>query len=88
MNIVPMKDKVLIAENKKEATTASGIVIEGARGLGNTSTGNVLAIGPDVTDVKVGDVVYLDWSKASVVNVDGAQRVVIKQEDIIAVVED
>ena len=87
MNVVPMKDKVLVAENRKENTTASGIVIEGAGGLGESKTGTVLAIGPDVKDVKVGDVIYLEWNKAQVVTIDGAQRVMIKEENIVAVLE-
>ena len=87
MNIVPMNDRVLVAENKKEATTESGIIIEGARGVGDTAQGTVLAVGPKVTEVKVGDVVLLDWAKASPVKVGDAQRAMIKEEFIIAVVE-
>jgi len=87
MNVLPLKDKVLVAENRKENTTASGIVIEGAGGLGESKTGTVLAIGPDVKDVKVGDVIYLEWNKAQVVTIDGAQRVMIKEENIVAVLE-
>ena len=60
MNVLPLKTQVLVAENKKEDTTESGIIIEGARGIGNTAKATVLAVGPDVTDVKVDDVVLLD----------------------------
>jgi chaperonin GroES len=87
MNIVPMNDRVLVAENKKENITASGIVIEGARGIGDTAQGTVLAVGPKVTEVKVGDIVLIDWAKASPVKVGDAQRAMIKEEFIIAVVE-
>lgn len=87
MNVLPLKDKVLVAENKKENTTASGIVIEGAGGLGESKTGTVLAVGPDVKDVKVGDVIYLEWNKAQIVTIDGAQRVMVKEENIVAVVD-
>lgn len=87
MNIVPMNDRVLVAENKKEAKTESGIILEGAKGVGDTAQGTVLAVGPKVTEVKVGDVVLLDWAKASPVKVGDAQRAMIKEEFIIAVVE-
>jgi chaperonin GroES len=87
MNIVPMNDRVLVAENKKEAKTESGIILEGARGVGDTAQGTVLAVGPKVTEVKVGDIVLLDWAKASPVKVGDAQRAMIKEEFIIAVVE-
>jgi co-chaperonin GroES (HSP10) len=87
MNIVPMKDRVLVAENKKEDTTESGIIIEGTRGAGNTAKATVLAVGPDVTSVKVNDVVLLDWVKASPVKVGDVQRAMIKEEFILAVFE-
>jgi co-chaperonin GroES (HSP10) len=87
MNVKPMNDRVLIAENKKEQTTTSGIIIEGARGVGDTAQGTVLAVGPDVKAVKVGDVVLLDWAKASPVKVGDNQRAMIKEEFILAVVE-
>ena len=87
MSVRPLHDKVLIAEGKKDTTTESGIILDG-RGLGNTTPGIVVAIGPDVQDVKVGNTVYLDWSKAKPVTVDGAQRVMIQEKEIIAVIED
>ena len=87
MNLKPTKDRILIAEKKSESVTASGIIIEGARGMGDSKTGKVLAIGPDVKDVKVGDEVYLEWNKASLVDFDGVQRVMIQEKFIVAVVD-
>jgi chaperonin GroES len=88
MPLTPLKKNVLVAEQKRENATASGIVIEGVAGLGDSKTGKVIAVGPEVTEVKVGDTVLLMWNKASVVTIDGAQRVIIKEEDIVAVLED
>jgi co-chaperonin GroES (HSP10) len=88
MNVLPLKTQVLVAENKKEDTTESGIIIEGTRGTGNTAKATVLAVGPDVTDVKVDDVVLLDWSKASPVKIGDVQRAMIKEEFIIGVFGD
>jgi co-chaperonin GroES (HSP10) len=87
MIVKPLKDKVLIAEGKKDTVTDSGIILDG-RGLGNTTPGVVLAVGPDVREVRVGDSVYLDWSKSSPVNVAGVQRVMISEDNIIAVLEE
>jgi len=87
MNVLPLKTQVLVAENKKEDTTESGIIIEGTRGMGNTAKATVLAVGPDVTDVKVDDVVLLDWTKASPVKIGDVQRAMIKEEFIITVFE-
>ena len=87
MELTPLKDRVLVAENKKQEATESGIIIEGARGVGDTAKATVLAIGPDVKEVAVGDVVLLDWAKASPVKVGDVQRAMIKEEFIIAVFE-
>jgi len=81
-----MKKFVLVAENKRENTTQSGIILEGA-GFDQSKTGTVLAIGPDVTDVKVGDVIYLEWNKGAVVKIGDAQRIMIKEEFIVAIAE-
>jgi co-chaperonin GroES (HSP10) len=87
MAVRPLGKKVLVAENKQDNQTASGIIIESNQGLGESKRGTVLAIGPDCTSVAVGDVVLLMWNKAQVVTVDGAQRVMILEEDIVAVLE-
>jgi co-chaperonin GroES (HSP10) len=87
MNVKPLKDRLLIAEGKKDTTSASGIILD-SRGLGNTTPGRVLAIGPDVKEVSVGDTVYLDWGKSLPVTVDDAQRVMISEKDVIAVLEE
>jgi co-chaperonin GroES (HSP10) len=86
MEVKPLKKMVLIAEQKRETTTESGIIIEG-RGTGDMAKATVLAVGPEVTEVKVGDVVLPEWGKASIVKVDGSQRAMIKEEFIIAVFE-
>lgn len=88
MQVTPLKDIVLVAENKKEAQTASGIILEGGQGLGESKSGTVLAIGPKVESVAVGDKVLLMWNKAQLVTIDGAQRVMVKEEDIVAVLEE
>mgnify|MGYP006270827099 CR=1 FL=1 len=87
MAVRPLGKKVLVAENKRENTTASGIIIEGSDRHGESKTGTVLAIGPEVTAVQVGDKILLDWSKSAVTTIDGAQRVIVLEEHIVAVLE-
>ena len=87
MSFKPLKDKVLVAENNSEVKSDSGIILDNANSVRESKTGTVLAIGPDVTEVQVGNKILLDWSKASVVKIDDAQRVVIKESDIVAVLE-
>lgn len=87
MIVKPLFKKVLVAEVKSVAKSESGIILDGANSVREQNRGKVLAVGPDVTDVKVGDTILLDWTKASVVKVDGAQRAIVDQEHVVAVFE-
>lgn len=87
MNVTPLKKKVLVAENKTEHKTDSGIILEGTTSVRESKQGTVLAIGPQVTLVAVGDVILLEWNKAQVVKIGDAQRVIVDEENIVAVVE-
>jgi len=87
MEVKPLKKMVLIGEQKREQTTAAGIIIEGTRGTGDMAKATVIAVGPEVTEVKVGDIVLPEWGKSSPVTIDGVQRAMIKEEFIIAVFE-
>lgn len=86
MEVKPLRKMVLIAEKARERATESGIIL-GDRGTGDIAYATVLAIGDEVTEVKIGDVIIPEWGKSSVVKIDGAQRAMIKEEFIIAVVE-
>ena len=87
MNVVPLNTRVLIAQNSHEIKSDAGLILDG-RALGNTASAKVLAIGPKVTEVKVGDNIYPNWGKSSVVKIDGAERAMIDVSEIIAVIEE
>lgn len=87
-NYKPLRDKVLVIENEKPKETASGIYLGEARADENTRAGTVLAIGPDVTEVKVGDIVYPMWTLAKVVKEGELYMGLISQDDILAVAEE
>lgn len=87
MIVKPLFKKVLVAEIKSTTKSDVGIILEGANSVREQNRAKVIAIGPDVTDVKEGDVILLDWTKASIVKVDGAQRAIIDQDHIVAVYE-
>lgn len=86
MNVQPLHTKVIVAENYVESKSKFGIILDGVD-LMQTPHATVLAIGPEVTDVKIGDVVVPDWTKATIITVDGAQRAVIDQKNIMMVLE-
>jgi co-chaperonin GroES (HSP10) len=57
----PLHNKVLVKRIPGEKTTASGIVLQRSD---EVDKAEVLAIGPEVDEVSVGDIVLLDWNKA------------------------
>jgi len=85
--ITPLKDRVIIELIQKETTTASGIVLSSADPA-EANRGKVIAVGQEVLDVKVGDVILANWNKATKSKVDQDEFYIIKEEDIIAVFED
>jgi len=87
MIVKPLKNKVLVAENASETKSEAGIILENVNSARDSKSGTVLAIGPDVTEVKVGDKILLDWSKASVTKINDAQRVLISEADIVAILD-
>jgi len=85
--VTPIRKQVLVAQIARKKVSTGGIIIENARSVADNETARVLAIGTEVTEVAVGDEVLVDWSKGNPVTIDGEQRVVIKEEFIIAVLE-
>ena len=75
MNIKPLHDKVLIERLENVKETTSGIILKHSE---EPDRARVLAVGPDVTEVQVGDVVQPDWGKAAAVQ----EYFVVKIEDI------
>jgi co-chaperonin GroES (HSP10) len=85
MEYTPIGSKVLLTEVKKETTHSSGLILQGADGA--TSRGKVVAIGPDVKTVKVGDLVYPEWSKGIVLINEDGNFLSILEENITAIVK-
>jgi chaperonin GroES len=83
MNIKPLNNNVIIKRIKKEEVSSGGIVLPGGD-RDEADRALVEAIGPDVTDVKVGDTVLVNWQKAP--KIEGELYKVI-MEDIIGIFE-
>jgi len=61
MNILPLKNKVLVERLENINTTSSGIILSPSQ---EPDKAKILAVGPDADGVSVGDVVLLDWNAA------------------------
>jgi co-chaperonin GroES (HSP10) len=78
----PLFDKVIVERIKPELTSAGGIVLARSE---EPDRAKILAIGPDVVDVVVGEVVLLNWNAAIKVQ---DEMYSTKVENIIFVYED
>jgi co-chaperonin GroES (HSP10) len=85
MFMKPLKDMLLIGEKAKEETTASGLIIAGADVNTGSKPGVVLAVGPDVNEVDVGDTIAVKWSEAMALTVEGQQVALVSQEFVYGV---
>ena len=95
MNIRPLHDRVIVKRVEAERTTASGIVIPDSAGE-KPDQGEILAVGPGkrddagkyiALDVKVGDRVLFGKYAGQSVKVDGQEVLVMREEDIMGVLE-
>ena len=93
--IKPLADRVLIKMKESEETTKSGIILSGSA-KEKPQIAEIIAVGTGkVTDdgkvvpmtVKVGDKVLTSKYAGTEVKVDGVEYIIIRQEDILAVVE-
>ena len=83
-----LRDNVLVQEiDTQEKQTAGGIILTQPQDKKGSAPAFVIAVGPDVTLVKPCDQVFLDWSKGTMVEVDGKQAVSIEEKHIMAIVE-
>jgi chaperonin GroES len=95
MKIRPLHDRVIVKRVEAERTTASGIVIPDSA-VEKPDQGEVLAIGPGkrddngkqiALDVKVGDRVLFGKYAGQAVKVDGEEVLVMREEDIMGVLQ-
>jgi len=96
MNIRPLHDRVLVRPMEEEKTSAGGIIIPDSANTEKPNNGEIIAAGNgritdsgDVRamDVKVGDKVLFGQYAGTAVKVDGEELLMMKEEDILAVLE-
>jgi chaperonin GroES len=95
MKIRPLHDRVIVKRLEEERKTASGIVIPDTAAE-KPDQGEILAVGKgkildsgDVRklDVKVGDRVLFGKYSGQTVKVEGEELLVMREEDIMGVIE-
>ena len=94
MTIKPLGDRVVIKNVEAEETTKSGIILTAAA-KEKPQMAEVLAVGPGgmvdgkevVMTVKAGDKVITSKYSGTEVKVDGEECTIVRQADILAIVE-
>jgi chaperonin GroES len=95
MKIRPLHDRVIVKRMEEERKTASGIVIPDTAAE-KPDQGEIIAAGPGkrddngkhiALDVKVGDRVLFGKYSGQTVKVEGEELLVMREEDIMGVVE-
>ena len=95
MNFKPMADRVLVQQDASETKTASGFIIPDAS-VEKANKGTVVAVGPGKTTkdgqiiaipVEVNNRVMFAPGAGIKVKVNGKEMLVLKEEELIAVVE-
>ena len=95
MTLKPLADRVVVKAVEAEETTKTGIVLPGTA-KEKPQVAEVIAVGPggmvdgkEVTmTVKVGDRVITSKYAGTEVKCDGVEYNVVRQKDILAIVED
>ena len=94
MTIKPLADRVVIKMEEAEETTKSGIVLAGSA-KEKPQIAQVIAVGPggnvDGKEIemylKVGDRVIASKYSGTEVKLDGTEYTILRQSDILAIVE-
>ena len=95
MTLKPLADRVVIKRLEAEETTKGGIILTAAA-KEKPDLSVVVAVGPggivDVKEVemilKPGDKVITSKYMGTEVKIDGEQLTIVKQSDVVAIVED
>jgi len=87
MNLKPLADRLVARQAEAQAKTASGILLPD-QAKEKVQVAEVLAVGKDVKEVAVGDkIVYSEYGPNRYKQ-DGAELLIMKEEDVLAVVKE
>ena len=94
MTLKPLADRVVVKMTEAEETTKSGIILAGTA-KEKPQVAEIVAVGPGgivdgkeiVMEVKVGQKVITSKYAGTEVKCDGVEYTIVKQSDILAIVE-
>jgi chaperonin GroES len=81
--IKPLADRVVAVREQAQTKTASGIYLPEAS-KEKPVMAKLVAVGPDVKTLKVGDtIVYKEYATTEL-KVDGTEYLIVKEDDVLA----
>ncbi len=95
MNVRPLYDRVLVKRSDEPSKSAGGLYLP-ETSKQKPSRGEILAVGQGRLDkegkvtpltVSVGDVVVFGKYAGTEIKIDGEERIILREEDILGVVE-
>ena len=95
MTLTPLSDRVIVKQSEAEEKTASGILLPDTAKTKPTQ-GKVVSVGPGKLDddgkrhapaVKAGDDIYYGKYSGTDIEVDGEKFVILRESDVLGVLE-
>lgn len=84
----PLSNNLVIKGTEKEKQTTFGIIIPDTAREGRPTTGKIVAIGPKVQSVKVGDKVLMKGYMTDEVLVNEEKYLICQEEAVIGIIND
>ena len=86
MKFKPLKDRVFVRYTEEGEKTAGGLYIPDTA-KEKPQKGTVEAVGSEVKEIKVGNTILFDKYSGSKVTIDNNEYLIVKEEDILGIVE-
>ncbi|RME64177.1 MAG: co-chaperone GroES [Nitrospirae bacterium] len=86
MKFKPLKDRVFVSYTEEMEKTPGGIYVPDTA-KEKPQRGKVEAVGSEVKEVKVGDEVLFDRYAGSKVRLNGNEYLILKEEEILGILE-
>ena len=96
MKLKPLHDNIIVKQFEEEKITKSGIVIPDTTNGEKPQQGEVIAIGKgkindkgelNPLEIKVGDKILFSKYSPSEIKIDGEEYLVMKESDVLAIIE-
>ena len=85
MGFKPLGDRIFVKYMGEVERTAGGLFIPDAA-KEKPQRGKVEAVGKEVKEVKVGDIILFDKYSGSKINIDNEDYLIVKEEEVLGVI--